>query len=142
MLNHHIDKNFFYFRLDSKINHILIDEFQDTNLRQYEILKPLIDEIKSGVGRIANRSLFFVGDEKQAIYGFRGCDSRIFRAISDELHLQTQSLPKNYRSAKNIVGFVNETFKARFKDYEIQSANSDKEGFVAVVTKNKDEMLF
>ena len=141
LLNHHIDKNFFYFRLDSKINHILIDEFQDTNLRQYEILKPLIDEIKSGVGRISNRSLFFVGDEKQAIYGFRGCDSRIFRAISDELHLQTQSLPKNYRSAKNIVGFVNETFKARFKDYEIQSANSDKEGFVAVVTKNKDEIF-
>ena len=141
LLNHHIDKNFFYFRLDSKINHILIDEFQDTNLRQYEILKPLIDEIKSGVGRIANRSLFFVGDEKQAIYGFRGCDSRIFRAISDELHLQTKSLPKNYRSAKNIVGFVNATFKAHFKDYEIQEANSNKDGFVAVVTKNKDEIF-
>lgn len=141
LLNHHIDRNFFYFRLDSKINHILIDEFQDTNLRQYEILKPLIDEIKSGVGRIANRSLFFVGDEKQAIYGFRGCDSRIFRAISDELHLQTKSLPKNYRSAKNIVEFVNTSFQSHFKDYESQKANSDKNGFVAVVTKDKDEIL-
>lgn len=141
LLNHHIDRNFFYFRLDSKINHILIDEFQDTNLRQYEILKPLIDEIKSGVGRITNRSLFFVGDEKQAIYGFRGCDSRIFRAISDELHLRYKSLPKNYRSAKNIVEFVNTSFQSHFKDYEFQKANSDKNGFVAVVTKDKDEIL-
>lgn len=136
LLNHHIDKNFFYFRLDSKINHILVDEFQDTNLRQYEILKPLIDEIKSGEGRIGNRSLFFVGDEKQAIYGFRGCDSRIFRTISDELQMSITSLPKNYRSAKNIVEFVNNSFKAHFKDYESQKANNDKNGFVAITTSN------
>lgn len=141
LLNHNIDRNFFYFRLDSKINHILIDEFQDTNLRQYEILKPLIDEIKSGVGRIGNRSLFFVGDEKQAIYGFRGCDSRIFRAISDELNLKSESLPKNFRSAKNIVGFVNATFKPHFSDFEPQEANSTKSGFVAVVAKQKDEIF-
>ena len=93
------------------------------------------------MGRIANRSLFFVGDEKQAIYGFRGCDSRIFRAISDELHLRYKSLPKNYRSAKNIVEFVNTSFQSHFKDYEFQKANSDKNGFVAVVTKDKDEIL-
>ena len=141
LLNHNIDRNFFYFRLDSKINHILIDEFQDTNLRQYEILKPLIDEIKSGVGRIGNRSLFFVGDEKQAIYGFRGCDSRIFRAISDELNLKSESLPKNFRSATNIVGFVNDTFKPHFSDFVAQEANSNKRGFVAVATKNKDEIF-
>lgn len=141
LLNNNIYGNFFYFRLDSKINHILIDEFQDTNLRQYEILKPLIDEIKSGEGRIGNRSLFFVGDEKQAIYGFRGCDSRIFRAISDELHLQRESLPKNFRSAKNIVEFVNTLFKRHFKDYIAQEANSNKNGFVAVVTKTKDEIF-
>lgn len=141
LLNHNIDRNFFYFRLDSKINHILIDEFQDTNLRQYEILKPLIDEIKSGVGRIGNRSLFFVGDEKQAIYGFRGCDSRIFRAISDELNLKSESLPKNFRSATNIVGFVNATFASHFSDFVPQEANSNKRGFVAVETKSKDEIF-
>lgn len=145
LLNNNIDKNFFYFRLDSRINHILIDEFQDTNLRQYEILKPIIDEIKSGVGRIDNRSLFFVGDEKQAIYGFRGSDSRIFSAISDELNLQNETLPKNYRSAKNIVGFVNATFKPHFSaflgDFVEQEASSEKNGFVAVATKNKDEIF-
>ncbi len=145
LLNHNIDRNFFYFRLDSKINHILIDEFQDTNLRQYEILKPLIDEIKSGEGRIGNRSLFFVGDEKQAIYGFRGCDSRIFRFISDELNLSSESLPKNFRSSTNIVGFVNSAFAPHFKDFVPQEANSTKSGFVAVVEKavekEKDEIF-
>ena len=48
LLQKQIDKNFLYFRLDSTISHILIDEFQDTSVLQYEILKPMIDEIKSG----------------------------------------------------------------------------------------------
>ncbi len=51
LLSENFDKNFFYFRLDAKISHILVDEFQDTNYRQYKILLPLIEEIKSGVGR-------------------------------------------------------------------------------------------
>lgn len=141
LLNHSIDSEFFYFRLDSKINHILIDEFQDTNIMQYMILKPLISEIKSGAGRIENRSLFFVGDEKQAIYSFRGSDSRLFMAISDYLGMKITSLPKNYRSAKNIVEFVNNTFKDKFPNYEIQSANKDIEGYVEVVNIPKNHIF-
>lgn len=141
LLRKHIDSDFFYFRLDSKINHILVDEFQDTNIRQYEILKPLIDEIKSGVGRTDKRSLFFVGDEKQAIYAFRGSDSRIFSSISKELGMQVESLSKNYRSAKNIVEFVNRTFKEQFKDYKPQIPHSKLDGYVEVVTKEKEDTL-
>lgn len=141
LLNKHIDKDFFYFRLDSKINHILIDEFQDTNIKQYLILKPLIDEIKSGIGRIENRSLFFVGDEKQAIYGFRGSDSRLFEAISKALGMDIKSLPKNYRSAKNIVEVVNKTFKDKFKNYETQIPNKDIDGYVRIITKEKSDIL-
>lgn len=141
LLNKHIDRDFFYFRLDSKINHILIDEFQDTNIMQYMILKPLFDEIKSGFGRIENRSLFFVGDEKQAIYSFRGSDSRLFKAISNALDMGFNSLPKNYRSAKNIIYFVNDIFKNYFIDYEIQEPHSQMEGYVEVSLKPKDEIL-
>ncbi|RAX54276.1 hypothetical protein CCY99_04495 [Helicobacter sp. 16-1353] len=141
LLNKHIDKDFFYFRLDSRINHILVDEFQDTNIRQYQILKPLIDEIKSGVGRIENRSLFFVGDEKQAIYRFRGSDSRLFEAINKELNMNVKSLPKNYRSAKNIVEIVNQTFSDRFKHYETQIPDKKINGYVKILTKEKSEIL-
>lgn len=142
LLNNHIDKDFFYFRLDSKINHILVDEFQDTNIMQYLILQPLFKEIKSGIGRINNRSLFFVGDEKQAIYSFRGSDSRLFEVISKLLYMDTIYLPKNYRSAKNIVDFVNAQFHDKFGNYHNQVSNSTKDGYVEVITlDNKDEIL-
>lgn len=136
LLHHHIDKNFFYFRLDSRINHILVDEFQDTNLKQYENLKPLIDEIKSGDGVKDNRTLFFVGDEKQAIYGFRGGESRLFKAISNELKMSEKTLEYNYRSSKNIVNFVNDTFKNHFENYHIQNPKSKECGFVEVITSD------
>ena len=139
LLHNHIDKNFFYFRLDSRINHILVDEFQDTNLKQYENLKPLIDEIKSGDGVKENRTLFFVGDEKQAIYGFRGGESRLFRAISDELQMSEFTLKDNYRSGKNIVDFVNKTFENHFANYQHQNPKSKKNGFVEIITT--DEIL-
>lgn len=145
LLNHHIDRDFFYFRLDSKINHILVDEFQDTNIMQYLILKPLIDEIKSGVGKDTigkiNPSLFFVGDEKQAIYRFRGSDSKLFNAISKTLGMQIDTLDKNYRSAKNIVNFVNDTFRNQFEDYKEQKAHKDSNGYVKIITKQKGEIL-
>lgn len=145
LLHQHIDKNFFYFRLDSRINHILVDEFQDTNLKQYENLKPLIDEIKSGDGVKDNRTLFFVGDEKQAIYGFRGGESRLFKAISDELKMSEFTLKDNYRSGKNIVDFVNKTFENHFANYQHQNPKSKENGFVEVSkefsTKDKSEIL-
>ncbi len=146
LLNYHIDRDFFYFRLDSKINHILVDEFQDTNIKQYLILKPLIDEIKSGIGKdvfnIGNRSLFFVGDEKQSIYRFRGSDSKLFNSISKSLNMEISSLDRNYRSAKNIVNFVNEVFSNKFENYKPQIPNKNIDGYVKVETKdNKDEIL-
>ncbi|MGX3011312.1 RecB-like helicase [Helicobacter sp. 23-1044] len=142
LLHNHIDKNFFYFRLDSKINHILVDEFQDTNLEQYENLKPLIDEIKSGDGARENKTLFFVGDEKQAIYGFRGGESRLFRAISDELNMSEKTLKDNYRSAKNIVEFVNSAFQTRFPNYEMQNPKSKNDGFVEIVSESEADSAF
>ncbi len=48
LLKERIDSEFLYFRLDSQIEHMLLDEFQDTSILQYEILKPLIEEIVSG----------------------------------------------------------------------------------------------
>ena len=143
LLYKHIDRDFFYFRLDSKINHILVDEFQDTNIMQYLILKPLIDEIKSGAGKdsLSNRSLFFVGDEKQSIYRFRGSDSRLFNAISKTLDMQINTLDKNYRSAKNIIDFVNETFKNQFENYKEQLSHKDSNGYVKIITREKDQIF-
>ncbi|GAA8210624.1 RecB-like helicase [Helicobacter pylori] len=106
---------FFYFRLDSKIAHILIDEFQDTSLNDYKILAPFIDEIKAGIGQAKwHRSVFFVGDVKQSIYGFRGSFSSLFESVSKDFY--HDNLEFNHRSAPLIINYVNTIFKKAYQN--------------------------
>lgn len=106
---------FFYFRLDSKIVHILIDEFQDTSLNDYKILAPFIDEIKAGIGQAKwNRSVFFVGDVKQSIYAFRGSFSSLFESVSKDFY--HDNLQFNHRSSPLIINYVNTIFKKAYQD--------------------------
>ncbi|QTO99829.1 RecB-like helicase [Helicobacter pylori] len=106
---------FFYFRLDSKIVHILIDEFQDTSLNDYKILAPFIDEIKAGIGQAKwHRSVFFVGDVKQSIYAFRGSFSSLFESVSKDFY--HDNLEFNHRSAPLIINYVNTIFKKAYQN--------------------------
>lgn len=107
---------FFYFRLDSKIAHILIDEFQDTSLNDYKILAPFIDEIKAGIGQAKwYRSVFFVGDVKQSIYAFRGSFSSLFESVSKDFY--HDNLEFNHRSAPLIINYVNTIFKKAYQNF-------------------------
>ncbi len=106
---------FFYFRLDSKIVHILIDEFQDTSLNDYKILAPFIDEIKAGIGQAKwQRSVFFVGDAKQSIYAFRGSFSSLFESVAKDFY--HDNLQFNHRSAPLIINYVNTIFKKAYQN--------------------------
>ncbi len=106
---------FFYFRLDSKIAHILIDEFQDTSLNDYKILAPFINEIKAGIGQAKwHRSVFFVGDVKQSIYAFRGSFSSLFESVAKDFY--HDNLPFNHRSAPLIINYVNTIFKKAYQN--------------------------
>ncbi|WP_367761504.1 RecB-like helicase [Helicobacter pylori] len=106
---------FFYFRLDSKIVHILIDEFQDTSLNDYKILAPFIDEIKAGIGQAKwQRSVFFVGDVKQSIYAFRGSFSSLFESVAKDFY--HDNLPFNHRSSPLIINYVNTIFKKAYQN--------------------------
>lgn len=108
-----IPNDFFYFRLDDRISHILLDEFQDTSIIQYKILLPIIEEILSGEGRIGNRSFFAVGDEKQSIYRFRGGYGELLGIVKNlSSEIISKNLNMNYRSTKEIVNFVNMIFGA------------------------------
>ncbi|GAA8834077.1 RecB-like helicase [Helicobacter pylori] len=132
---------FFYFRLDSKIAHILIDEFQDTSLNDYKILAPFIDEIKAGIGQAKwHRSVFFVGDVKQSIYGFRGSFSSLFESVSKDFY--HDNLPFNHRSSPLIINYVNTIFKKAYQNsptayleqkYPKDSSNNHaRDGYVKV----------
>ena len=134
LLENHIDKDFLYFRLDTKYNHILIDEFQDTSTLQYKILYHLIDEIISGNPEVY-KTFFYVGDIKQSIYRFRGGTKELFDYVAKVFNenLVVELLDTNYRSSKNVVEFVNKTFlKTNNYEYDPQKVNSKIAGFVEV----------
>lgn len=139
LLENEISKEFLYFRLDGKIDHILIDEFQDTNIMQYKILAPLMSEVVSGVGSSEFRSLFFVGDIKQSIYRFRGGAKELFKYAREEFGVKREVLDTNYRSSKNVVEYVNEVFVNKIEGYESQKVNSKEEGFVEVCIADEIE---
>ncbi|MFK7743307.1 MAG: UvrD-helicase domain-containing protein [Planctomycetota bacterium] len=77
----------------------LIDEFQDTDQRQYEILATCF----------RNRPMFLVGDPKQSIYGFRGADLRTYLAATEDA-IERNTLKKNFRSARCLVDAVHDVF--------------------------------
>ncbi|XZE51851.1 UvrD-helicase domain-containing protein [Planctomycetaceae bacterium SH139] len=95
-------------RLDAAINHVLLDEFQDTAPVQWAVLKPLA--VRSAQPD-AERSFFCVGDTKQAIYGWRGGQAAIFDAVAREVPgVQETSQDLSYRSSPVISQFVTELF--------------------------------
>lgn len=121
--------NALYFRLDGRINHLLIDEFQDTNVRQYDIIKPLIAESVAGEGQNGKGSFFYVGDAKQSIYRFRGGKKELFEKLkSDFPQIVSENLPYNYRSRKALVKFTNAVFKDKIENFipQISKKTDDK----------------
>ena len=105
------------YRLDAKLDHWLLDEFQDTSRIQWKVLGSFIDEVIQDSG--GERSLFYVGDTKQAIYSWRGGDPELFFEIFSRYNRGTKDSDKrvferelkvSYRSAGEIVNFVNNVF--------------------------------
>jgi exodeoxyribonuclease V beta subunit len=138
LLRENIESDFLYFRLDSKIDHILIDEFQDTNVIQYKILEPILDEISSGVGVKEFKTLFYVGDIKQSIYRFRGGAKELFHHAQKSYGVTLKALTTNYRSKANIVKFVNNSFRDKISGYKDQQyIGNDDDGFVKILTSSE-----
>ncbi|MBR3654939.1 MAG: UvrD-helicase domain-containing protein [Elusimicrobia bacterium] len=97
-----------YLSLSNNFTDFLIDEFQDTNQTQWQTLKLIVEENLSKGG-----TFFYVGDKKQAIYGFRGGDYKIFDIPQIEFanyNPQHLLLDTNYRSCKAIVDFNNSLY--------------------------------
>ena len=140
ILNRLNESEFLYFRLDATIEHMLLDEFQDTSVLQYEILKPLIREITSGEGVCSGGSFFFVGDVKQSIYRFRGGVSALFGEVAKENRTEVKKLLTNYRSQKEVIEFVNRVFIKKMKDYSPQLVRKEAQGGYVEVIEN-DEPL-
>jgi ATP-dependent exoDNAse (exonuclease V) beta subunit len=96
-------------RLDGRIDHLLLDEFQDTAPVQWRVLRALADSIAADES--GERSFFCVGDEKQSIYGWRAAEPRLLRDLHRKRPaLARKSLEKSYRSSRAVLGAVNLVF--------------------------------
>ncbi len=134
-----------YCRLGTRLKHILYDEFQDTSVAQWNALKDLSSEVLANAG-----SVFFVGDVKQAIYGWRGGRASLFSEAPAQLKKQAMgfaddNLPCNWRSAEYIVAWNNIFFQnlldAETKDIALFFPSSAKEIFPEEYIKKTRDTL-
>lgn len=111
-----------HFKLDRGIDHVLIDEAQDTSPKQWDIIQRLIEEFWSGAGARdgIKRTIFAVGDEKQSIFSFQGAAPREFDQRKHQLEslfkkakleFENISLKHSFRSGKAILDAVDHVFR-------------------------------
>jgi ATP-dependent helicase/nuclease subunit A len=110
------------YKLDRQIDHVLVDEAQDTNSAQWEIIERLVEEFFSGSSELEQRTrtLFMVGDFKQAIYGFQGTDPERFHEARNDFRRRAEeltdaggatefrdlSIAASFRSAQSVLDVV------------------------------------
>ncbi|MCF6221040.1 MAG: double-strand break repair helicase AddA [Robiginitomaculum sp.] len=103
------------FKLDEGVEHILVDEAQDTSRTQWDIVDALSDEFfQTGAGT-KTRTVFAVGDEKQSIYGFQGAEPELFLDKIQELtkkqpNTQDVKMSMSFRSTKQVLALVDQIY--------------------------------
>ena len=121
LLNHSDNALWIQYKLDQRIDHMLIDEFQDTNPTQWRLILPLLEEFANQ--QDTTRSVFIVGDEKQSIYSFRRADPRLLNQAGEwlEENLQAKTFPmdKSRRSSTAVMDLLNALFKKPYFENRI-----------------------
>ncbi|MDA0662540.1 MAG: double-strand break repair helicase AddA, partial [Proteobacteria bacterium] len=120
LLGRNVDAAWVLYKLDGGLDHILIDEAQDTNLAQWAIVEALTTEFFSGAGaRAETRTVFTVGDAKQSIFSFQGADPTAFTHMREVFRKQVEAAAKpweavdlnwSFRSAAPILDAVDAVF--------------------------------
>ena len=103
------DSPFIFEKIGTQLEHVMIDEFQDTSTVQWKNFKVLLNEAMSHEGS----TNLIVGDVKQSIYRWRAGDWRLLNDIEQQFHpeqIETQPLSTNYRSMPNVIRFNNRFF--------------------------------
>src|SRR5229473_2137850 len=109
-----------HYKLDQGIDHVLIDEAQDTSPKQWDIIRRLTSEFFAGAGaRFLKRTIFAVGDEKQSIFSFQGAAPREFEVMHRTFDKLSKAVEHDFRyvrfrhsfrSGPNVLGAVDEVF--------------------------------
>ncbi|HEY1980318.1 MAG TPA: double-strand break repair helicase AddA [Xanthobacteraceae bacterium] len=131
-----VDAAWVHYKLDLGINHLLIDEAQDTSSKQWQIVRQLVAEFTAGAGaRAVPRTIFAVGDEKQSIYSFQNAAPKEFAEMrrhfqrahdNGGLKFVFEEFKHSFRSGENVLAAVDEVFK---NQSVAASVSSDSDGF-------------
>ena len=118
------------YKLDRRVDHVLIDEAQDTNAAQWEIIRALVDEFFTGSSESEHRhrTLFMVGDFKQAIYGFQGSDPQSFHDARADFRNRADELSEAERDLEE-----QERRALEFRDLSIAASFRSAQGVLDVV---------
>ena len=142
------------YRLDARYDHWLLDEFQDTNYTQWSVIENLIDEAVQDTSD--DRTLFQVGDIKQAIYAWRGGDTKLFSDVAarynsgSEQRIHLRPLNVSWRSGHDVIAMVNRIFGDKpalaelglpedtrrrwlWEDHQVAGINDDLPGYAALL---------
>ncbi len=147
------------YRLDARYDHWLLDEFQDTNYVQWQVIANLIDEAVQDTSDM--RSLFQVGDIKQAIYAWRGGDTRLFHDIysqynAHEKRIHNRHLNISWRSGHDVIEPVNQIFgqesvlhaiefpkkamgRWQWQDHLVAPPHQDKTGITQLINPRSED---
>jgi len=104
------------YRLEGRYHHVLVDEFQDTSRKQWELVSLLVKAWGEGIGLIAQPSIFIVGDRKQSIYRFRDAEVAVLQeagAFISGLRPGSsgrRTISRSFRAVPQLLGFVNDLF--------------------------------
>ncbi len=104
------------FRLEGRFHHVLVDEFQDTSRKQWELVSLLVRAWGEGQGLASNPSIFIVGDRKQSIYRFRDADVGVLREAGEFVASlrpggqPRRSIARSFRAVPELLAFVNDVF--------------------------------
>jgi ATP-dependent helicase/nuclease subunit A len=135
-LLNNVDAAWVHYKLDLGIDHVLIDEAQDTSDKQWEIVRRLVAEFTAGKGaRDLTRTVFAVGDEKQSIFSFQDAAPKLFalmrrhfeRAYRDSgLDFVAREFKHSFRSGASVLAAVDQVFKVQAM---AASVTADADGF-------------
>jgi DNA helicase II / ATP-dependent DNA helicase PcrA len=124
------------YHFNQMFQYVLVDEFQDTNHRQYELIKLLVGD---------HRNVFIVGDEDQSIYAFRGANILNIKKFIEDFQPESIILDENYRSTQTILNAANQIIKGNKNRIEKNLFSRSRKGEKIVFFKgqnNFDETQF
>ena len=134
-------KDWIFYKIANSVHHLLLDEFQDTNYRQWRIMELIINAI-SDIHQ--NSTVTIVGDEMQSIYGFRGSKPQLIKTAGDFLNkingAKKYYLNTSRRSGKEIINFVNKNFDKLNNKFNTKLINeSNVERITLEISSSKEK---